>query len=201
MIKMPDHERDIDVAALANRFTVIDGFKYREPPRMFLNGPGHGVQIARARMRRKRLPLRKCFSRRLDRGINVRRRSLRDRRDFFSGRRIGRVEELAFDWWAPITANEVTEPALMLVEPDQCVFRILRRRAVLHGEKLFGYAHSAFNLDLCPRWLTMPSDGDNLPSSARWHSVPTAVQCRLEVRWPRSGRGSLASRKFPALPS
>src|ERR1035438_4542631 len=113
MIKMPGYERDIYVTALPNRFTVIDSFKHREPPRMSLNGPGHGVQIAGARMRWKRLPLRKCFSRRLDRGINIRGRSLRDRRDFFSSRRIGRVEESAFGWLAPRTINEVAEPALM----------------------------------------------------------------------------------------
>src|ERR1700722_8257313 len=115
MIKMADDQRDINVAALPNRLAVIDGFKYREPSRMSLNGAGHGVQITGAGMRRKRLPLGKCFSRRLDRGINIRGRSLRHRRDFFSSRRIGRVEESAFDWWAPHTANEVAELALMPV--------------------------------------------------------------------------------------
>src|SRR5580692_1419808 len=68
MIKMADDQRDIDVAALTNRFPVIDGFKYREPSRMSLNGAGHGVQITGAGMRRKRLPRGKCFSRCLDRG-------------------------------------------------------------------------------------------------------------------------------------
>ena len=41
MIEMPRDQRNVDVAALANRLAVVHRLEHREPPRMFLHQPRH----------------------------------------------------------------------------------------------------------------------------------------------------------------
>ena len=53
MVKMPSDQRNINIAALADWFAVVDGFKNGEPARMFLHQPGHRIEIAGAGVRSK----------------------------------------------------------------------------------------------------------------------------------------------------
>jgi hypothetical protein len=110
---------------------------------MSLNRASQGVQIAGPRMRCERLPCWKRIPRSLDRGIDIRSRSLGHRCDLLSGSRIARIKKNAFDRLAPCAINEMTEAPLMAVEPEQRILRVFGRRPIFHGEEFVGYAHSS----------------------------------------------------------
>src|SRR5262249_10824622 len=76
MIEMPCDQRNIDVAALANRFAVVECFQHCEAARMFLNLASQSIQKTGAGMRRERLPTRKSSTCSADGSVNVSRRSL-----------------------------------------------------------------------------------------------------------------------------
>src|SRR5271165_941174 len=211
MIEVAGHERNIDVAALTDRFPIVDCFENRKPARMSLDCAGHGIQMAGTGMRRERPPFWKRGSRRLNRGVDIRTRSLSDACNCFSGGRIDRIEEPAFGRLAPLPADEVTEAPMMLVEPEQHIFGVLWSGPVFHGEKFVRYTHSSrlASFPLCcvfaaltsSRCIITQSGGGSPPSTGRWRSVPTAVQCRSEVRSPRNGRGQPSSMEARVLPS
>ena len=98
----------------------------------------------------------------LDRCVNVGGRSLGYGGEFLAGRRVGRVEVLASGWFHPRAVDEVAEAALMMIEPRERLFGILRGWAVLHGDEFFGDAHSSDSL-----LKTMQSDDDNWRNSVR----------------------------------
>src|ERR1019366_1388041 len=108
---------------------------------MFLHQPRDGVQIARAGMRSKRPPSRRRRPRGLDRGVNVRRRPLRNRSEFLSVRRIDGVEVLSRRGRLPSAADEMLETVAMTLQPGHRFFRILWSRPVFLAHKLFGNAH------------------------------------------------------------
>ena len=117
MIEVPRHQRNIDVTAFANRFSVVHGLKHGQPPRMLLHLPGERIQIPGAHMRRERLPLWRRVPGRSDGRINVRRRSLRDAGQLLAGRRIGSSEILASRRRQPRAVDEMTEAALVMIQP------------------------------------------------------------------------------------
>src|ERR1700693_3075077 len=130
MVEVTGDQRHIEIAALANRFAIVDGFQHGEPARMSLNCSGQGVQMSGSRMRCQSLPLRKRTSRSPDSRVDICSRSLRNFRDLFSGSGISCVEERAFDWLAPFAINEMPKPSLMPVKPQQCILRVFRRRTI-----------------------------------------------------------------------
>ena len=50
VIEMARDQRNIDVAAFADRFAVVDGFEHGQAARVLLHRPRQGIQIARARV-------------------------------------------------------------------------------------------------------------------------------------------------------
>ena len=132
---------NINVAALAYRLAVVNCFQDGQPAGMFLNGPRQRIQVTRARMRSKLLPLWQRLARSLHRRINVRRGALRDRRDLFAGGGICSVEEHGFRRLAPLAGYEVCEPPPVAVKPRQRVLRVFRRWAIFHGGEFFSDAH------------------------------------------------------------
>ncbi len=57
VIEVANHQRDVDVATLANGFAVVHGLENREAAGMLLHRPRQRVEIASSRMRSERLPL------------------------------------------------------------------------------------------------------------------------------------------------
>ena len=141
IIKMPRHQRNIDVPALANRLAVIHRFQHRQPPRVLLHQPRQRIQIFRPRMRSQRLPLRRSRPRRFHRGIDIPRRSLRHRRQPLAIRRIDRLKIFPVRRRRPRAANKMRKPPPMRVQPRRNFFRIFRRRPVFHAHKFFSNAH------------------------------------------------------------
>ena len=141
MIEMPRHQRNIDVAALANRLAVVHRFQHRQQPRMLLHQPRQRIQISRPRMRSKRLPLRRRRPRRFHRGIDVGRRALRHRRQPLAIRRIDGVEIFPARRRLPRAIDKMPKAPAMTIQPRRNLFRILRRRPVLHAHEFFSNAH------------------------------------------------------------
>src|SRR2546429_4895425 len=117
MIKMPCYQRDIDVAAFTNRLAVIQCFEYREPARMFLYLPRQRIEIARTRMRGKGLPRRQSSPRGFYRAIDIRCRSLRHRREFFTRGAIRGLEITPCRGRLPRAVNEMSEAPALTVQP------------------------------------------------------------------------------------
>ena len=118
MIKMARDKRNVDVAAFADWFSVVDRFENGKTPRMFLNLPRQRVQIFRAFVRRESLPDRQSCTCSFYGCVNIGGTSLRDFGDFFQGRGIGRFKIFSFGGRMPFAADEVAEAALVGIEPD-----------------------------------------------------------------------------------
>ena len=73
VIEMPRHERNIDVARLANRLAVVERLQHSKPPRVLLHLPRQRIEIPRPLMPRQRLPTGQRRPRRLHRAIDLRR--------------------------------------------------------------------------------------------------------------------------------
>src|SRR3989449_5142502 len=142
MIKMPRYQRNIDVAAFSNRLAVIQCFENREPARMFLYLPRQRIEIARTHMRSEGLPRRQNSPRGFHRAIDIRCRSLRHRREFFTRGGIRGLEITPCCGRLPRAVNEMSEAPAVTVQPCQSFARILRRGTVLHGHEFFDDAHS-----------------------------------------------------------
>src|SRR5262249_6662440 len=98
-------------------------------------------QVARACVWTERLPLGEGRTSCLNRGVDIGHRSLGDAGKLFPGRWIVGVEELARRRLDPGSVDEVPETVGVPVEPAKRFFRLFRRGAVLHGDKLFSDAH------------------------------------------------------------
>src|SRR5438477_11569616 len=149
MIKMTRDQRNVDVAAFANRFAVVQCFEHCEPARMFLYLAGQCIKISSTRMWSERLPRRQSSARGLHRAINVRCRTLCHRRKFFTSGRFCGVEISACSGRLPCAVDEVSEAPAIAVQPCKSLARVLWRRTILHGHESFGDAHSLF-LNLSP---------------------------------------------------
>ena len=107
----------------------------------FCTCPRQRVEVASPRVRSERLPFWERCARGSNRGVDVRwpiparlwraSRRWRDR-----GVEVSAVRRLP-----PRAVDEVSEAAAVTIEPGQRFFRILRRRAVFHGDEFFSDAH------------------------------------------------------------
>src|SRR3954467_11352209 len=110
---------------------------------MFLDLPGKRVEIACAGMRSQPLPRLQRSSCRVYCRIHVSGGALRHLSDHVAGGRVRSVEHFAGAWFLPFAIDEGAEASLMTVQPSQRLFRIFKRRAVLHADKFFYDAHYA----------------------------------------------------------
>src|ERR1700690_2889052 len=108
---------------------------------MFLHQPCESVQVSRASMGSERAPCRRRSPRGFDRGINVRRRALRDRGEFLAIRRIDGVEVFSCGRCLPSATDEMLETKTVTLEPRCCFFGIFWRGAVFHAHEFFNNAH------------------------------------------------------------
>ena len=144
MIEMPRDQRNIEVAALANRFSVVHGFEHGQAARVLLHLSGDSVQIASSHVRSESLPLGKCRTRGFHGSVDVCGRALRDAGELLAGGGVCGVEVFSVCGRSPRPIDEVAEAALVVVEPGERFFRVFRRGAVFHGNELFSDAHFMF---------------------------------------------------------
>src|SRR5579863_1773618 len=85
MIEMPRDQRNIEVAALANRFSVVHGFEHGQAARVLLYLSREGVEVTSPGVRSKRLPTGKGGACGFDRSVNVGGRSFCNTSKLFSG--------------------------------------------------------------------------------------------------------------------
>ena len=93
-------------------------------------------------MRSERLPLWAALRGGTHRGIDIGGRSLGYVGKFLAGGRVGGFEVFAGRGLVPCAIDEMSEAAVMMVEPAEGFFWILGRGAVLHGHEFFSNAHS-----------------------------------------------------------
>ena len=139
---MPRHQRNIDVAALADRLAVVHCFEHREAARMFLHQPRNRIQVTSPRVGSERLPLRETRRARLSPQHRCRRRNLARPRPAFHRSRDRPFRSTARRRPLPLSVNEMTEATPVLVQPGQDLFGIFRRRPVFHAHKFFSNAHA-----------------------------------------------------------
>ena len=92
MIEMPRDERNVDVAALADRLAIVHRLENCQTPRVLLHLAGERIEIARALMAAQRLPCRKSLARRCHRGVHIGRVALGDFGDA--------LRRLKDRWWS-----------------------------------------------------------------------------------------------------
>ena len=142
MVEMAGHERDIDVAAFADRLAVIHGLEHGEEAAVLLDQAGDGIEIFAALIARQRTPGREGGASGLDRCIDI------------LGGAIGDVGELLAIGWVvggeglarlgPGAINEMAELLAMRIEPGERHIGALGRRTVVEGfEDLGDFVHGA----------------------------------------------------------
>src|SRR5690606_24001359 len=132
VVEVPRDEGDVDVARLADRLPVVDRLENGEEPRMALDQPGEGVEVARPGVAPEVAPRRERGACRADGAVDVAFAPLRHPRDRFPVRRVVRLEVLALRGRLPLAADEVAELPAVAVEPLLGRCRRLRRGAVFH---------------------------------------------------------------------
>src|SRR5882757_1407184 len=100
------------------------------------------IEIARTHMRSEGLPRRQSSPRGFHRAIDMRCRSLRHRREFFTRGGIRGLEITPCRGRLPRAVNEMSEAPAVPVQPCKSFARIIRRGTVLHGHEFFDDAHS-----------------------------------------------------------
>ena len=142
MIEVARYKRYIDIAALPNRFAIVERLQHRKPARVLLHLSRQGIQVPCPLMRRERVPSWERSASRFDRRVNIGRASLSNTGELVPARWIGSVEVLALHRLLPAAVYEVSELALVTLEPGKRLFRVLKCRTVFHRCELFGnFAH------------------------------------------------------------
>src|SRR5450631_1512049 len=141
VVEVPRHERDVDVAALANRLAIVHGFKDREEPGVLLHQSRQSVEIASPSMRSEGSPLWRCSARRANGSIDVSGPALGDRGQFLAIRGVDRVEIFSRGRRLPRSSDEESKVPSMTLQPSFRFFGILGSGPILHADKFFGNAH------------------------------------------------------------
>jgi hypothetical protein len=95
VVEMPLCERHVDVARLADRLAVVEGFQHGEETGMLLQEAGERVEVFRALMAGEPRPFREGAGGGLDRGVHILHRALGDLGQRFAGGGVLRGEGLA----------------------------------------------------------------------------------------------------------
>src|SRR5581483_6599423 len=142
IVEMPGHQRDVNVPALANGLAIVHRFEHRQQSRMLLHKACQRVQITGARMSARCTPFRRRNLRSLNGSVDVSSSALRDTRQRVSGRRIEGVEIGSRRGFLPLTSDEMSEAALVTIEPGYRLFGVFRGGTVFHADEFFRDAHS-----------------------------------------------------------
>jgi hypothetical protein len=148
MIKMPRHERNVDVACLADALAVVECLQHRKPPRVLLHLPRQGIKILRALMPGERLPRRQGLGSGCDGCVDIRARAERDRGKELAGGWVAALECAAEGSGRAESSgrardggkgavNVMAEGTPVRIEPLHHLACIFERRPIFHALELF----------------------------------------------------------------
>src|SRR5215467_15921096 len=132
MVEMAGYQRNIQIAAFTDGFAVVESLEYGEPARMLLHLASQRIEKARTLVSGQFLPAAQGGTRGLHGGFDVGGASLGYIGDFFAGRGIAGFEISSLNRCLELPVDEMAEAALVALEPEQGLFRVLGRRSVLH---------------------------------------------------------------------
>src|ERR1700740_2592158 len=132
-------------------------------------------------MRGKTLPRWQSGARRFYRAIDILCRALRHRCELFASGGVSCLKISSRRRCDPFITDEMSEAALMPVEPCQGFARILRRGAVFHGHEFFNNAHvPAPALRLLNK--SFPCSGNRMAIVCRITSRDIVFELTLDIR-------------------
>ncbi len=149
VVEVAGHERDVDVARLADRLAVVEGLQHRQEALTLLDMAGEPVEVPGPDVtgglwtnpRRRRVPPR--------RRVDVLRRALGHGRERLVSRRVADREGLAGDGRGEASVDEVTEAAFVRLEPGPRVVVGFGSGTIVHGvEDLFDLGHAGSLMSL-----------------------------------------------------
>src|SRR6266567_7105115 len=126
MGQVTSHERDVEIARLANRFAVVEALEHRQQPGMLLHRTRERVEVTRTSVARQGGPGGKRLARRGDRGIHILLARLRDARQSRSRGGVDDVEPRVALSFGPAPADEYSERPILPRDP-------LERRLIALG--------------------------------------------------------------------
>ena len=181
-------QRDIDIAAFADRLAVVERFKDREKAAVLLQEPRQRIEIPRATMAAQLFPNRLGLASGLDGGVDVFLCRLTDLRQRLAARRIAALE--AFRGLRERPVNEVPEFRAVALEPFHRLGIAFRGWAIFHRFKNFFDGHVSIPLRAGSQLSRRPS-----------HGVLVAFRYRPGAMRRRSGIGPAAASGRQARPS
>src|SRR6266516_4486733 len=140
IVEVTRHERDIDVARLADRLAIVERLQDGEQARMLLYLARQGVEVACAHVPRRRAPLLEGGAGYRDGGIHIGAVGRGNLCQDLASRGIDAVEILAAGRPHPPIRDKQVE-GLMLLEPRQRCRGRLWRGTVVHRLKYIHDAH------------------------------------------------------------
>ncbi len=129
MVEMAGYQRDIDVAAFADRLAVVHALEHREQPAVLLDGTGDGVEILAALVAGQGAPGFEGGAGGFYCSINVLGGAIGDGSQRCAGGGIVGREGLAR--LGPFTTDEVAELAVVAVEPGNGLVRAFGSRTIV----------------------------------------------------------------------
>ena len=163
---MPQRQRHVDIARLADRFAVVQHFEDGKEAAVFLQEPGQRIEIPRTAMSAKFRPLGLRFAGSLDGGVHIRLRGLAQGCKHLTRCGVAAVKTIAR--FGKGTVNEMAKTVALIHKPRQRIGGGFRGFAIVHGLEYVGNGHDvALSL----------SRGDTRRSNCRLCGVPVGVRC------------------------
>ena len=186
MVEMTLHQRNIDVAALADRLAVVECFEHRKEAAVLLQKARNGIEICRPARATHRGPITLRGAGSFDSCVYVFLCCLRQLCQHLAGCGIFALEGLARRGEA--TIDKVTELASLIDQPSEGLCGAFGGGAIVHGVK---------NLFDCHLLVLTPSGGGSQRSKRRSHGVRAGVRYRPAGWMRQSGRGPVAASGCP----
>ena len=136
---MPLRQRDINVAAFADRFAVVEGLQHSKQAAVFLQKACDGIKVARTAMPTQASPLWLRFARGGDRIADLRSSGLRQIGQNLTSCGIFAVESVA--WLCEFAIDEVPKAAALINDPRKGFGRVFRGFTVVHSFEYFFDGH------------------------------------------------------------
>ncbi len=146
VVEMAVDQRDIDVAAFADRFAVVERLQHTEKTGMFLHQAGEGVEVFGALMARETRPFRLCAAGGGDGGVDVVLRGLGERGEGLAGGGVARDETVAGR--GHLAVDEMAIAIAAIDEPGQRFGGGFRGGAVVEAFEDLGDVHLGSPLDV-----------------------------------------------------
>ena len=130
MVEMPLGQGDIDIAGLADRLAIVEGFQHREQAGVFLEQAGKGIKVFGACVAREPCPFRESLGCGGDRGVHIGGRALGDLGQLCPRGGVLRGKSLARRGEPPV--DEMTKGRAALGDPCQRLGGAFGGGAVIH---------------------------------------------------------------------